>query len=66
MIKTSYVQKLPKFNESFIKNYNENSNKRYFLEIDVEYTKKFLIFFKILRFYLKEKKSKNVLSLFVV
>ena len=28
-----------KFDESFIKNYNENSNKRYFLEVDVGYLK---------------------------
>ena len=28
-----------KFNESFIKNYNENSNKGYILEVDVEYPK---------------------------
>ena len=29
------VKMLSKFDESFIKNYNENSNKRYFLEVDV-------------------------------
>ena len=27
------------FNESFIKNYNENSDKRYILKVDVEYPK---------------------------
>ena len=31
------VTKLDKFNEDFIKNYNENSNVRYFLDVDVEY-----------------------------
>ena len=31
-----------KFNENFIKNYNENSDKRYFLEVDVEYPKKII------------------------
>ena len=30
---------LLKFNESFIKNYDENSDKRYFLEVDVKYPK---------------------------
>ena len=30
------------FNESFIKNYEENSNKGYFLEVDVEYPKHLL------------------------
>ena len=28
-----------KFNECFIKNYDENSGKNYFLEVDVEYPK---------------------------
>ena len=28
-----------KFNEDFIKNYDEDSNKGYFLEVDVEYPK---------------------------
>ena len=35
-----WVKELSKFNESFIKNYDENSNKGYFLEVDVEYPKK--------------------------
>ena len=35
-----WVKELPKFNESFIKNYDENSDKGCFLEIDVEYPKK--------------------------
>ena len=30
---------LSKFNENFIKNYNENSDVGYFLEIDIEYPK---------------------------
>ena len=28
------------FNENFIKNYDENSDVEYFLEVDIEYTKK--------------------------
>ena len=31
-----WVKKLSKFDEPFIKNYNENSNKVYFLEVDAE------------------------------
>ena len=31
-----------KFDEDFIKNYNENSNKGYILEIDIKYPKDFL------------------------
>ena len=30
---------LSNFNESFIKNYDENSDKEYILEVDVEYPK---------------------------
>ena len=33
-------KKFIKLNESFIKGYNENSNRGYFLEVDVEYPKK--------------------------
>ena len=34
-----WIQKLSKFNERFIKNYDENSDKGYFLEVDVKYPK---------------------------
>ena len=34
-----WIKKLSKFNESFIKDYDENSNKGYFFEVDVEYPK---------------------------
>ena len=33
------VEDLSQFNKSFIKNYDENSDKGYFLEVDVEYPK---------------------------
>ena len=35
-----WIKKLPKFDERFIKDYDENSNKGYFLKVDVEYPKK--------------------------
>ena len=35
-----WVEELSKFKEDFIKNYDEDSNKGYFLEVDVEYPKK--------------------------
>ena len=35
-----WVKKLSKSDECFIKDYDENSNKGYFLEVDVEYPKK--------------------------
>ena len=34
-----WIKKLSKFHEDFIKNYNENSDKGYFPEVDVEYPK---------------------------
>ena len=35
-----WVEELSQFKEDFIKNYDEDSNKGYFLEVDVEYPKK--------------------------
>ena len=35
-----WEENMHKFNEDFIKNYDEDSNKGYFLEVDVEYPKK--------------------------
>ena len=32
-----WVEELSQFDEDFIKSYDEDSNKRYFLEVDVEY-----------------------------
>ena len=34
-----WVNKLYKFNENFIKNYDEKSNKGFILEVDVKYPK---------------------------
>ena len=48
--------RLSRFNEIFIKNYDENSDKGYFFEVDVDYLKKLLFFIKIYHFYLKERK----------
>ena len=35
-----WIKDTSQFNEDFIKNYNQDSNKGYFLEVDVQYTKK--------------------------
>ena len=51
-----WVKKLSKFNEDFIKNYDENSNKGYILEVDVEYPKNLFNLHKDLRFLAERKK----------
>ena len=48
-----WVKELSKFNDSFIKNYNESSDIGYFLEVDVEYQK--IIFNFHEHYYQKEK-----------
>ena len=35
-----WIENTSQFNEDFIKNYNEESGKGYFLEVDVQYLKK--------------------------
>ena len=61
-----WVKHLSKLNEDFIKEYDENSDKGYFLEVEVNYQKKYLIFIRIYHFYRKEKRLKRLKNLFVV
>ena len=53
-----WIKKLSEFNVRFIKNYDENNDKGYVFEVDVEYPKIYLIFIVIYNFYLKERKLK--------
>ena len=53
-----WVKKLARFNEIFIKNYNENSNTGYFVEVDIDYPKKLFDLHKDLPF-LPENKKEN-------
>ena len=50
------VEDLSNFNESFIKNYDENNDKGYILEVDVEYPRKLLNLRKDLPFLPKKEK----------
>ena len=50
-----YNKYVSKFDEDFIKNYNEKSDVGYFLEVDVEYPKTYGVLIKTYHFYPKEK-----------
>ena len=52
-----WVEKLSRFNEIFIKNYNENSNIGYFLGVDIDYQKELFNLHKDLPFSPKRKKK---------
>ena len=54
---------LSRFNERFIKNYNENSNIGYFLEEDAEYPEKIFGYLKDLQFLPERKKIEQVKKL---
>ena len=51
-----WVEKLSKFDERFIKDYDENSDKGYFLEVDVEYPKNLFSLHSDLPFLPERKK----------
>ena len=55
-----WVKNLPKFNEDIIKSYDENSDKKYFLEVDVEYPKTLFNSHKDVPFLPERKKVEKV------
>ena len=55
-----WAKNLSKFNETFIRNYDKNSDIGYFLEIDIDYLKKLFNFHKDLLFLPERKKINKV------
>ena len=55
-----WVEDLFQFNESFIKNYDENSDIGYFLEVDIDYPKRLFNLHKDLPFLPERKKVEKV------
>ena len=53
-------QKLSRFNEIFIENYNENNNIGYFLKVDIDYSKELFNRHKDLPFLPERKKVNKV------
>ena len=51
-----WLEKLSRFNEKLIKNYNENSDVGYFLKIDIDYPKELFNLHKDLPFLPEKKK----------
>ena len=60
-----WVKKISEFDDCFIKNYDENSNKGYFFEVDINYPTYLFNLHKDLPFLPGRKNLKNVISLFV-
>ena len=55
-----WIKDTSQFNEDFIKNYNEESDEGYFLEVDVQYPEKLYDLHNDLPFLLEGKRLKKV------
>ena len=57
------IKDTSQFNKDFIKNYNEESDKGYFLEVDVQYTEKLYELYNDLSFLPERIKIEKVVNL---
>ena len=55
-----WAKDMSQFNEDFIKKYDEDCNKRYFFEVDIDYPKELFNFHKGLSFLPERKKFEKV------
>ena len=63
------IEETSQFNDNFIKNYNEESDEGYYLDIDVQYSEKNMKFIMTYNFSPKErnlKKSKSLLLIYMI
>ena len=63
------TEETSQFNDNFIKNYNEESDEGYYLDIDVQYSEKNMKFIMTYNFSPKErnlKKSKSLLLIYMI
>ena len=58
-----WIQDTSKFNEDFIKNYNEESEEGYFLEVDAQYPEKLHELYNDLPFLPERRKIEKVQKL---
>ena len=58
--KFEWIEKTSQFNEDFIKNYNEESDEGYFLDVGVQYPEKLYELHSDLPFLLEWKKTNKV------
>ena len=54
------IEETSQFNEDFIKNYKEESDEEYFLEVDVQYSENLHDFHDDLRFLAERKKIRKI------
>ena len=52
--KFEWIENTSQFNKDFLKNYNEETDEGYFLEIDVQYPENYMNFIIICHFYLRK------------